>query len=37
MIEEKYGYLGAFHKLSNPRMVSIGHEQTFVYSSPDDI
>ncbi len=37
MIEEKDGYLGTFHKLSNSRMVSIGHEQTFVYSSPDDI
>ena len=36
MIEEKDGYLGTFHKLSNSRMVSIGHEQTFVYSSPDD-
>ena len=37
MIEEKDGYLGRFHNPSNPRMVSIGHEQTFVYSSPDDI
>ena len=30
MIEEKDGYLGPFHNPSNPRMVSIGHEQTFV-------
>jgi hypothetical protein len=36
-IEEKDGYLGPFHNPSNPRMVSIGHKQTFVYSSPDDI
>ncbi len=38
MIEEKDGcYLGPFHNPSNPRMVSIGHEQTFMHSSPDDI
>ncbi len=36
-IEEKDSYLVPFHNPSNPRMVLIGHEQTFVYSSPDDI
>ncbi len=36
-IEEHDGYLGSFHIPLNPRMITVGQEQTFVYTSPKDI
>ena len=36
-IEEHDGYIGPFHDPLNPRMIAVGQEQTFVYSSPKDI
>jgi hypothetical protein len=37
IIKEQDGYLGPFHNPSNPRMIQVGQEQTFVYLSPNDI
>ena len=36
-IEEQDGYLGLFYNPSNPCMITVGQEQTFAYSSHDDI
>jgi hypothetical protein len=36
-IEEHDGYLGPFHNPLNPRMIAVGQEQTFCYTSPEDI
>ncbi len=37
IIKEQDCYLGPFHNSSNPCMIQVGQEQTFVYSSPNDI
>lgn len=39
ILDERYefGFLGPYHNLLNPLMISVGQEQTFVYSSPKDI
>ena len=36
-IEEVDGFLGPFHDPLNPRMITVGQEQTFGYTSPNDI
>jgi len=36
-IEEVNGFLGPFHDPLNPRMITVGQEQTFGYTSPNDI
>jgi hypothetical protein len=37
IIKEQDGYLGPFHNLSNPHMIQVGQEQTYVHSSHNDI